>query len=50
MDNSLDNWKSKGYVLDGDKLVKEPIPSLKQTEKIEVDYSAYDRILKDKEI
>lgn len=50
MDKSLDIWKSKGYVLEGNKLVKEPIPSFKQTEKIEVDYSAYDRILKDKEI
>ena len=50
MNNSLDNWKSKGYVLDGDKLVKEQIPSLKQTESVDVDSTAYDRVLKGKEI
>jgi hypothetical protein len=50
MDKSLDVWKSKGYVLDGDKLVKEQIPSIKQTESVEVDSTAYDRVLTGKEI
>lgn len=50
MDKSLDVWKSKGYVLDGDKLVKEQIPSKKQTVSIEVDSTAYDRVLQGKEI
>ena len=50
MDKSLDVWKSKGYVLDGDKLMKEQIPSIKQTESVEVDSTAYDRVLIGKEI
>lgn len=50
MSESLDIWKSKGYALEGGKLIKEPTPSLPKTENIDIDYSAYDRILKDKKI
>ena len=50
MDKSLDAWKSKGYVLDGDKLMKEQIPSINQTESVKVDSTAYDRVLTGKEI
>jgi Holliday junction resolvase RusA-like endonuclease len=50
MNNSLKDWESKGFILDGGKLTKEQTPSEKQTEDVNLDYSAYDRIIKGKEI
>jgi Holliday junction resolvase RusA-like endonuclease len=49
MENSLKNWESKGFVLDGNNLVKKE-NSIQNKKVHEVDSSAFDRVLKGKKI